>query len=427
MRSSDTGIARTGSTLPWGWRLVTRVLRLWPVLVPAVVASGLATLLLTEVQGADRPVGPVTVERAFPDVSFVRPTFLTHAGDGSDRLYVLEQRGVMWTFDPAGGAAEQYLDLRDRVNSGGEEGLLGLAFDPAFESNGYFYLYYSAADPRRTVLSRFSVGEGGVADASSELVILEVPQPYANHNGGMIAFGRDGYLFVALGDGGSGGDPHGHGQNLGTLLGSILRIDVREASAEEPYRVPRDNPFVGDESARAEIWAYGFRNPWRFSFDNQTGALWAGDVGQSEYEEIDLVQRGGNYGWNIMEGFHCFGTSSCDQSGLELPVVEYSHDLGCSVTGGYVYRGRSVPSLRGVYVYADLCSGIVWGLRYNANGPSSSRRLVEVDFRVPSFGVDAQGELYLLGFDGGIHRFVDGSTHRRQPDPPPGPRPRLTG
>ena len=381
---------------------------------------------LTTAGTQPQPIGPVELERAFPDIAFDDPVFLTHAGDGTGRLFVVEQRGVVHVLASSEPRTDHgvFLDITGRVSRAGrEEGLLGLAFDPGFASNGYFYMYYSAASPRRSVLSRFSVSErpdaagaagspdADAADAAAELVLLEVPQPFSNHNGGMIAFGPDGFLYVGLGDGGSGGDPRGNGQDIRTLLGSILRIDVRGATAAEPYRVPADNPFVGTPDAREEIWAYGLRNPWRFSFDAATGELWVADVGENEYEEIDLVLRGRNYGWNTMEGTHCFLTADCDRSGLEPPLVEYDHGLGCSVTGGYVYRGGAVPALAGVYVYADFCSGRIWGLRQEAGGVSGPVLLLEAPFPVSSFGTDARGELYVLGFagggfDGGVYGFV---------------------
>ena len=439
----------------------------------------LTLLFWASVLSASAPfqaIGPVELERVFEDIAFDDPVFLTSAGDGSGRLFVVEQRGVVHVLASTAPRTDRgaFLDITARVSRARrEEGLLGLAFDPAFASNGYFYVYYSAASPRRSVLSRFSVsgdpdaadaagsedpdaadaagsgdpdaadaagsvdpdaadaagsvdpdaadaagsvdpdaadaaGSSGpdAADATSELVLLEVPQPFSNHNGGMIAFGPDGFLYGGVGDGGSGGDPQGNGQDLGTLLGSILRIDVRGASAGAPYRVPPDNPFVGVDGARDEIWAYGLRNPWRFSFDPATGDLWAADVGQADREEIDLVLPGRNYGWNTMEGTNCFLTADCDRTGLEPPVVEYGHGLGCSVTGGYVYRGAAVPALSGVYVYADFCTGRIWGFRPTDLGVSGPVQLLQAPFQVSSFGTDSLGELYVLGFDGGVYRFV---------------------
>ncbi len=352
----------------------------------------------------------IDVEVAFPDLSFERMVFLTHAGDGTDRLFLALQPGRIMVFPNQSevSRAEVFLDIRDRVNDrGNEEGLLGLAFDPEFADNGHFYVYYSASNPRRSVLSRFSASEGQ-ADPDSELVVLEVPQPYSNHNGGAIHFGADGYLYAALGDGGSAGDPLGNGQDPGTLLGSILRIDPATASSYGNYSVPDDNPFLGVSGFRDEIWAFGFRNPWRFSFDRETGDLWAGDVGQRGYEEIDLVKRGLNYGWNVMEGFHCYppSVSSCEQDGLEPPLAEYPLTSGnCSVTGGYVYRGSRVPSLRGAYLYGDFCSGRIWGLVYDGQEVSDNRLLLDSSLRISSFGEDEAGELYILSFDRKIYRL----------------------
>ena len=325
-------------------------------------------------QGGDALTG-VRFERVFVGIPFDDPVFITHAGDRSDRLFVVEQRGVIVAVsESTPGEPATFLDISDRVNRGGsEEGLLGLAFDPAFAENGRFFVYYSAAGPRRSVLSRFErLGDG--ANSDSELVILEIEQPYRNHNGGMIAFGPDGHLYVGLGDGGSADDPQGNGQDPSTLLGSVLRIDVGNASETQPYVAPRDNPFASDGRGRPEVWAYGLRNPWRFSFDRETGDLWAGDVGQNQFEEIDVVRAGANYGWNTMEGAHCFERSVCDQSGLTLPVAEYSHAQGCSVTGGYVYRGSAVPSLAGWYVYGDFCTGRIWAVpRRRPAGPGGGR------------------------------------------------------
>ena len=353
----------------------------------------------------------IDVEVAFPNLSFERMVFLTHSGDDTDRLFLLLQPGRIMVFPNQRDVprAEVFLDIRDRVNDrGNEEGLLGLAFDPRFAENGYFYVYYSASNPRRSVLSRFSVDgeQANQANPNSERVVLEVPQPYANHNGGAIHFAADGYLYVALGDGGSSGDPKGNGQDPGTLLGSILRIDPAAASSYGNYSVPGDNPFVGVSGFRDEIWAFGFRNPWRFSFDRETGDIWAGDVGQRGYEEIDLVKPGLNYGWNVMEGFHCYppSVSSCWQDGLELPLAEYPLTSGnCAVTGGYVYRGSRVPLLRGAYLYGDFCSGRIWGLIYDGNEVSDAHLLLDSSLEISSFGEDEAGELYILSFDRKIY------------------------
>jgi len=357
------------------------------------------------------PTTNILVERVFPDLSFQEMTNLVQPDDTSGLIFITEQRGIIYSF--SAGSPQQadiFLDITDRVNRGGnEEGLLGLAFGPDYQENGYFYIYYSAADPSRSVLSRFNLDEEDtdVADPESEVIIMEVEQPYSNHNAGQLVFGPDSYLYIALGDGGSAGDPLGNGQNLGTLLGSILRIDVSGLSAPWDYEIPADNPFVGTEGAREEIWAYGLRNPWRFSFDSETGLLWAGDVGQSSWEEIDIIAKGANYGWNIMEGSHCYSPATgCNQSGLTLPVVEYDHSQGCSVTGGYVYRGDQIPSLQGYYIYGDYCSGNIWALAYNGSVVTENILLVDSELSITTFGEDLAGNLYILDRQGGIYTLV---------------------
>ena len=354
----------------------------------------------------------MTIERVFPNLAFRRLTNLAQPDDGPDLLFVTEQGGQIHSFPARQDVTDSavFLDITDRVNEGGnEEGLLGLAFAPDYRESGYFYVYYSAGDPRRSVLSRFmaSPNDPSRADDTSELIILEVPQPASNHNGGQLSFGPDGYLYIGLGDGGRGGDPFGNGQNTATLLGSILRIDVSGASGEEGYRIPPDNPFVGVAGAGQEIWAYGLRNPWRFSFDSETGQLWVGDVGQNDWEEVDLVEKGQNYGWNIMEGAHCFRPrTGCDGTGLRLPVAEYRTAEGCSIIGGYVSRSGVLPSLIGAYVYGDFCSGKIWGLRHDGQSVTELVLLVDSDLNITSFGLDLAGELYILSRDSGIYRLV---------------------
>ena len=359
------------------------------------------------------PLQKMHVQRAFPNLSFKRMVDMAYPDDGSNRLFVLLQPGVIVAFanDRNVEAAEVFLDIRERVSDrGNEEGLLGLAFDPDFRANSYFYVYYSAANPRLSVLSRFTAHTAGsVANADSERVILEIEQPYSNHNGGQIAFGPDGYLYVGLGDGGSRGDPKGNGQNLSTLLGSILRIAVGTLDESGSYSIPADNPFVGSEGARGEIWAYGIRNPWRFSFDRESGELWMPDVGQNRFEEVNIVRRGLNYGWNVMEGSECFEPSrGCDTQGLEMPITEYGREGGCSVTGGYVYRGKRLPSLYGAYVYGDFCSGKIWALRHDGTKITEHLEIVDSKLEISSFGEDQNGEILVLSFDGGIYRLVVG-------------------
>ena len=257
------------------------------------------------------------------------------------------------------------------------------------------------------MLSRFRASNG-VADARSEQVLLEIAQPFANHKGGQVAFGPDGMLYLGLGDGGSGRDPMGNGQNRNVLLGKLLRLDVSKAAAGLAYSIPADNPFAGQANARAEIWAYGLRNPWRFSFDAQTGQLWLADVGQDTREEVDIITRGGNYGWSIMEGAQCLSGASCNRSGLTLPVIDYANGEDCSVTGGFVYRGQAIAPLQGAYVYADYCSGKVWALRYDGTKLTQQGLIADAPFFISSFAVDAQGELYVLQHDaaGGVFKLV---------------------
>jgi glucose/arabinose dehydrogenase len=356
----------------------------------------------------------VALVRTFPQLSFTRPVDLQHPGNQNGYLYAVEQAGRILAFDPTqpGNGATVVLDIRDRVDDrGNEEGLLGLAFHPDWTENGFLYVNYTANSPSRTVISRFSAqdpdgtGPANISSAS-ERTLLEFDQPYNNHNGGQIAFGPEGYLYVATGDGGSGGDPQGNGQDRTTLLGAILRIDV-DAGGPDGYGIPPDSPYAGNSSGyREEIYAYGLRNPWRFSFDPQTGALWTGDVGQNAYEEIDVVEAGGNYGWNIMEGRHCYEPpAGCDQAGLIPPVAEYPHAEGRSVTGGFVYRGTAVPALRGRYVYADFVSGRFWTLSADEPMAADPVLLFDTGLNVSSFGVDRAGELYALAFDGHLYRF----------------------
>jgi glucose/arabinose dehydrogenase len=360
--------------------------------------------------GSPTPTGGFLVERVFPDLSFQEPTNLLQPDGTSDLMFVTEQRGIIYAFSANNPQqANMFLDITDRVNKGGnEEGLLGLAFDPDYQENGYFYVYYSADSPRRSVLARFRLDQENtdVADPQSEVIVMEIAEPYSNHNGGQLAFGPDGYLYIGLGDGGGGGDPYGNGQNLGTVLGSILRIDVRGLSGG--YEIPADNPFVDSEGARAEIWAFGLRNPWRFSFDSETGLLWAGDVGQGSWEEIDVITGGANYGWNIMEGLHCYSPpGGCDQSGLTLPIAEYDHSQGrCAVTGGYVYHGDQIPSLQGYYIYGDYCSGDIWGLAYDGSVVTENTLLTKSGLSITSFGEDLAGNLYILDRAGGIYTLV---------------------
>jgi len=320
----------------------------------------------------------VQLERALGSQRFDRPVeLLPYPGE---RFVLADQGGLTILLTPVGpeerADESTLLDLRNTIlTRGTEEGLLSVALDPEFESNGYLYAYFSMANPRRTVLARFEVVDDEAA-LDSQLVILEVEQPYANHNGGSIRFGPDGLLHLGLGDGGSGGDPLDHGQSPGTLLGSIIRIDVRRATPDRPYTVPDDNPGRSIEGSLPKIYAYGFRNPWRMSFDPATGALWAGDVGQNNIEEIDVIQPGGNYGWNILEGSVCYDPAvNCSAMGTILPLAEYTHDEGCSVTGGVVYRGDAIPDLQGYYLLRGLLQRSALGARHRGRG--AARRAPE--------------------------------------------------
>jgi uncharacterized repeat protein (TIGR03806 family) len=347
------------------------------------------------------------VERVFPSLSFSSPIQLTHPPDGTDRVFVVEQGGRIRVFPNGSPASSSEFLAVTGVVAGGEEGLLGLAFHPSYAANGYFYVYYSAGSPRRSVIARYRVsGNPNVADAASRQILLEIPQPYSNHNGGQLAYGPDGMLYIGLGDGGSANDPGNRAQNMNELLGKILRIDVDRADAGKAYAVPPDNPFVGQSGARGEIWAVGLRNPWRMSFDRLTHALWAGDVGQGNWEEIDLIERGGNYGWRRKEGFACYNPgSNCDTGNLIDPLAVYSHSEGCSVTGGFVYRGSRLPELYGAYLYGDYCSGNIWALRYDGATTSVQRIVSGSGLNISSFGEDRDGELYVVHLGGTIHRL----------------------
>ena len=362
------------------------------------------------------PLERMVVEYGFPGLFLSGMVAMAYPDDDTNRLFVALQPGriVVFAGERTAPSTDLFLDITDKVSDQGrEEGLLGLAFDPRYRDNAYFYVYYSAAGPRRSVVSRFSAdgNDPSVADPDSERIILEVEQPYANHNGGQLVFGPEGYLYVGLGDGGSRADPHGNGQDPSTLLGSILRIDVSAIDSEGAYSIPPDNPFVGlAHQGRGEIWAYGLRNPWRFTFDRLTGDLWAADVGQNLFEEVDIMEAGRNYGWSIMEGFSCFQSSeeACDTSGLTMPIVDYGHEDGCSVTGGYVYRGSRLPSLYGAYVYGDFCSGKIWALRYDGSRVTEHMQIADSRLQIASFGEDQSGELYILAFDEKIYRLAPG-------------------
>ena len=372
-------------------------------------------------QGAERDYaeGPaiprLRFARILPDLPLVRPIqALQHPKDAS-KLYIVEQPGRILLADPSKADAKEApvaLDIRERVNDGGnEEGLLSIAFHPKFPEKRELYAYYTAAKPRRSVLSRFTVSEDGTAiDPASEEIILVQSQPYPNHNGGTVVFGPDGYLYLSFGDGGAANDPHHYGQDLSTWLAKVIRIDVNAKGADgAPYAVPADNPFVGKAGAKPEIWALGTRNIWRMSFDPKTGDLWAGDVGQNEWEEISLIVKGGNYGWNAREGFHAFQGGKGEGPFID-PVVEYHHREGMSVTGGRVYRGDAIPALHGVYLYADFVSGNLWGIRMVDGKPTRPFLCAKKGgLMISSIDALADGTVVVSGFDGGQNRENPGS------------------
>ncbi|MES2683109.1 MAG: PQQ-dependent sugar dehydrogenase [Pseudomonadota bacterium] len=349
--------------------------------------------------------GEIRFSKAFPNLSFSAPLWFGQAPGQPGRAYVAEQGGRIWVFDfnAAVTAKTLFLDLTDRTRANGEQGLLGVAFAPDFASNRVVYAYYSKntapdVNAGNATVERFTVSADGLTANRSGTVFFSEPDPFNNHNGGSLLFGPDGMLYLALGDGGSGGDPQNNGQNLGSVLGKVLRF-------RPDGSIPADNPFVGTSGARGEVWAYGLRNPYRASFDRGTGQLWLGDVGQNEYEEIDVVTKGGNYGWRLREGMHDFNTTDARATvPLIEPIFEYSHDLGCSITGGVVYRGGAIPQLAGQYLYSDFCSGTVWALQHE----SGQRALANVELgSVPNpsgFTEDLSGEVYITAYDGFVYR-----------------------
>lgn len=386
----------------------------WQVLIILLFVMGMVSLGTGAEQAPDSTAW-------FPGIGLERvaegleqPVFATYAPGDRESLFVVEKTGRIRRLVGGRLADEPLLDLRGQVSGGYEQGLLSVAFHPRFEENRTFFVYYT--DLRGTVwIDRYQTFPGRyVADLHSRVPILEIPQPAANHNGGMMAFGPDGYLYIGTGDGGRAGDPWGNAQNLSTLLGKLLRIDV---DGGDPYGIPADNPFADHPRARPEIWAYGLRNPWRFSFDRETGDLYIADVGQNDWEEINLqpaTSRGGeNYGWNIMEGAHCYRRRHCDSADLVMPVAEYHHQSegACSVTGGYVYRGEAYPALRGIYIFGDFCSGRIYAMATPEVAGSTQSlpwfRAMDSGAAIASFGEDHDGELYVTDLSGGrIYRIV---------------------
>jgi glucose/arabinose dehydrogenase len=403
-----------------------------------VVDSEAGTVSALPTGVPDQPVDdtplPVTSEIAFPDLKWtdwksedtkgapipLRPLVLTHAGDGSNRVFLATQHGVIHTFpnDQKADKTKVFLDIQNRVSyddKQNEEGFLGLAFHPKYKDNGEFFVFYTLKTPKLTnIVSRFKVSKDdpNKADPASEEELLRITKPYWNHDGGTICFGPDGFLYIAVGDGGAANDPHGNGQNLNTLMGKVLRIDVNRKDGDRKYAIPQDNPFVRKEGTRPEIWCYGLRNPWRMAFDRKTGKLWTSDVGQNLYEEIDILVAGGNYGWNLREGLHPFGDKGVGpRKDLIEPIWEYHHDVGKSLTGGHVYRGKRIPELEGAYLYADYVSSRIWALRYDeAKGRVVANQPVgDPNQPVMSFGEDEEGDIYFLvaaASGRGIYRFV---------------------
>lgn len=354
-----------------------------------------------------------TLTEAFPRLTFDMPVELTSPEDGTDRIFVVEQKGIIQIFQNVPGAQKStvFLDIEKQVHSGGEAGLLGMAFHPDYKTNGYFYLNYMRGNPLETIISRFKVSASNpnIADPKSETVLLRFSQPWDNHNGGKVAFGNDGFLYIATGDGGSWGDPANRAQNRKDLLGKILRIDVNKSSVTMKYGIPADNPYKGNrEGYREEVYAYGMRNPWRFCFDRVTGQLWAGDVGQNEFEEIDVIENGGNYGWRILEANKCYRTETCNKNELKVPIFHYrqGNDTGRSITGGYVCHDKNLPGLANKYIYGDFVTGNIWALTHLNNKAVKNELIARISGGLPSFGEDSKGNLFLLSYNPGkIYRL----------------------
>ncbi len=366
---------------------------------------------------------PAEASQDFPAVSLEpvvaegleRPVFVTHAGDGTGRLFIVEQPGRIRVVQDGRLLETPFLDITERVRHAGEQGLLGLAFHPAYKQNGRFFVNYVRASDRSTIIAEFRVSAQPDRATPTEKILLTVAQPYPNHKGGMVEFGPDGMLYIGLGDGGSAGDPENRAQNREELLGKMLRVDVDHG---DPYAIPADNPFKGGKG-RPEIFATGLRNPWRFSFDPVSGELWVGDVGQNEWEEIDVVRRGDNLGWRVMEGAHCYRPRFlCAKDGFVAPVFEYAHEhRRCSITGGYVYRGTRIPDLHDAYLYGDYCSGEIFGFRRD-HTPAEGQPavLLNTGKGISSFGLDQAGELYVIDHSGGaVFRLIPAQQETGRP------------
>lgn len=385
----------------------------------SVILLGLLSAQLTacsnpdDKQSTKKTSSQITLVNAFPNLSFENIVGLEDPRDGTNRLFAVSQNGIIHTFEnnPEASASMMFLDIQSKIIYGGEQGLLGLAFHPDYEKNGYFYVNYTAPGPRRTVIERYSVKKDNPnsADPQSGLILLEIEQPYSNHNGGQLSFGPDGYLYTILGDGGSGGDPLNSGQDRKSLLGKLLRLNVNSTAGGRHYSIPSDNPYKGNmEGFKEEIFAYGLRNMWRFSWDAETQKLWGADVGQDKWEEINIIESGKNYGWRVLEGTHCYDPAEgCDKSPYTLPIWEYGHDEngGYSITGGFVYRGKNIKELAGKYIYADYVSRNIWALTYDGV-KADNKLLLKGNISVSSFGTDKDNELYLCSHhDGKIFKL----------------------
>jgi glucose/arabinose dehydrogenase len=350
--------------------------------------------------------GHVSVALASVATGFSAPLDVENPGDNTGRLFVVQQGGQIRILQNGTIAATPFLDITGKVTSGGETGLLGLAFHPNYSQNRHFYLNYTrtSVGQLQTVITEYQTStiDPNVADPNSERILLTVNQPFPNHKAGQLSFGSDGYLYFGLGDGGSNGDPLRNGQNTQVLLGKMLRIDVNNTSTGKPYAIPADNPFVSG-GGQPEVYAYGFRNPWRFSFDTSSGRLFVADVGQDAFEEIDIVTKGANYGWNVMEGTHCFSPSSgCSMTGLTLPIHDYPRADGTTVIGGFVYRGTAIANLQGAYIFGDFGSGKIWMLRENPANTWTRTELLSTGRQISSFGQDQAGELYVVDYAGTV-------------------------
>jgi glucose/arabinose dehydrogenase len=382
-------------------RMVRTLLALSSLLVPAALPAADALKLVN----------------AFPKLAIEKPIGFAEANDGTGRIFISNQWGRLYVLPKGddGSGATVFLDLKDRVlTRDNEQGFLSFALHPDFKTNRTIYLYYSRANPQRNVVARIKADAANpnVADpASEEEVLAQDHHEFGNHDGGTLLFDKAGLLYLSLGDGGAGGDPHGNGQNLGTWLGKIIRIDVDHPDAGKPYGIPKDNPFVGKEGAKPEIYAYGLRNTWRMSFDRKTGDLWAGDVGQNIWEEVDIIVKGGNYGWKAREGTHQF-EKQAEVPGTIEPVIDYNHNIGQSITGGYVYRGTKYPKLDGLYLYGDFNTGRIWGLRM-VGGKAENAELAKGNWHFSSFGEDQAGELYALSYEG--KNGSEGKVYRIEP------------